>query len=149
MTTNHEDIYGEFWADLAKMINSYLECALWSSYDPEDESFLDSRFGVADIDEDWLREARRDCYEFLVANEMEIGCVCLVLSDAFHGGSHYGLNNVGHDFWLTRNHHGSGFWDRYYGSDQMLENWLDKLTCESETYGEAELLPIDKGLIGS
>ena len=37
---------------------------------------------------------------------------------------------IGHDFWLTRNHHGAGFWDRGLGEVG------DKLTEISETFKE-------------
>lgn len=39
----------------------------------------------------------------------------------------------GHDFALTRNHHGAGFWDRGYSQHG------DKLTKIAATYGEAEV----------
>lgn len=40
----------------------------------------------------------------------------------------------GHDFALTRNHHGAGFWDRGYG------DMGDTLTEAAQTYGEAHLI---------
>lgn len=40
----------------------------------------------------------------------------------------------GHDFWLTRNHHGVGFWDRGYP-----EPLGDKLTKAAQKYCEVSL----------
>lgn len=56
-----------------------------------------------------------------------------------------GLDPVqcGHDFWLTRNHHGAGFWDRGLGEVG------EKLTEMAHAYGEADLYEGDDGLIYS
>lgn len=40
---------------------------------------------------------------------------------------------VGHDFWLTRNGHGAGFWDRGLGAVGAY------LTAMSEPFGEAHM----------
>lgn len=49
---------------------------------------------------------------------------------------------VGHDFWLTRNGHGTGFWDRGH------PEWLGKaLTKASKPYGTADLYVGDDGCI--
>ncbi len=47
---------------------------------------------------------------------------------------------VGYDFWLTRNHHGAGFWDR--GLGELGE----RLTRAANAYGEAYLYVGDDGL---
>lgn len=51
---------------------------------------------------------------------------------------------AGHDFWLTRNGHGSGFWDRpeLYG-----EYPASKLTSRAESFGEINLTLGDDGLL--
>lgn len=43
---------------------------------------------------------------------------------------HYGFSQAGHDFWLTRNGHGAGFWDRGIGKHG------EELTKASKDYGE-------------
>ena len=45
----------------------------------------------------------------------------------------------GHDFWLTRNGHGAGFWDRGYKKEIA-----DALTEDSHRCGEAYLLSEDR-----
>ncbi len=45
----------------------------------------------------------------------------------------YFLENIGHDFWLTRNGHGVGFWDRDLGEVG------EKLTKIAESFGTAHL----------
>jgi hypothetical protein len=42
--------------------------------------------------------------------------------------------HVAHDFWLTRNHHGAGFWDGDY--PEPLGKQLTEL---AHSYGECEL----------
>lgn len=46
---------------------------------------------------------------------------------------------VGHDFWLTRNGHGTGFWDRGLGAVG------DRLSVAAHAYGEASLYVGDDG----
>ena len=46
-----------------------------------------------------------------------------------------------HDFWLTGNRHGAGFWDRGYGADG------DTLTEAAHGYGDVDLYVGDDGQI--
>lgn len=55
--------------------------------------------------EDMQERISSDCAAF-VAKLMETD-----LPDTL-GGIDYSDARLGHDFWLTRNHHGAGFWDR-------------------------------------
>lgn len=50
--------------------------------------------------------------------------------------------NVAHDFWLTRNHHGAGFWDGDYP-----EPIATQLTNLAHGFGECNLYVGDDGLI--
>jgi hypothetical protein len=125
MTTRAIDY--TYWEDLAKFIKGYLDCALWSSNNPETEKPLDDDYEVGDILTDWTRQAIIDCYEFMDANED-----LLWATDEPDFGQH------GYDFWLTRNHHGAGFWDRGYG-----ESIGRQLTDASHAYGECDLFPSD------
>jgi len=65
--------------------------------------------------------------------------VDLTDADAFLEGNYDALVSVGdmdqhgHDFALTRNRHGAGFWDRGYGPIG------DALTEAAHVYGEAEV----------
>lgn len=49
---------------------------------------------------------------------------------------------AGHDFWLTRNGHGAGFWD-----GDWPEPYADMLTEGSHSYGEFQLYLGDDGLV--
>uniref|UniRef100_A0A6M3JVT7 Uncharacterized protein n=1 Tax=viral metagenome TaxID=1070528 RepID=A0A6M3JVT7_9ZZZZ len=94
---------------------SYLTTALWSSGDREYEH-LDGTFMVSDIADETMKQARKDIESF-----MERAAEFLHPNDP--------TSHIGHDFWLTRNGHGAGFWDGDYVNG-------DKLTELSEQFGE-------------
>ena len=56
-----------------------------------------------------------------------------------HAG--YDKDQAGYDFWLTRNHHGAGFWDR------GLDGVGRALTDAAHVYGEVNLYVGDNGRI--
>ena len=89
-----------------EVLRAYLECALWSSVDDNDEYF--DSFSMMDIAETDISDAMNDVEGFLELIDFDK----LNLDAA----------GVGHDFLLTRNGHGAGFWDRGY--DEKLETIL-------------------------
>lgn len=111
-----------------EFFRAYVSCALWSSTDDDGES-LDV-YTIDDIEGDTVAQMRTDCREFLDLASDLIGD---------------NASDAGHDFWLTRNRHGSGFWDRgtLYGTDGEGR----KLTDLAHSFGEACLLVGDEGLI--
>lgn len=100
----------------------YLETALWSSTD-EDGEPLDGLYGLDDIAEETLAEAIADCAAFQADNKEDI---CVFSARA------------GHDFWLTRNHHGAGFWDGDWPEDVG-----QRLTRASHAFGSVDLYVFD------
>lgn len=104
---------------------AYIECALWSSLD--DETPMDSLYSIDDIAAAALASMMADCAAFCDANAADIG------------DEH---ERAGHDFWLTRNGHGCGFWD-----GDWSEEVGDRLTKASEAYGECDLYVGDDGFI--
>lgn len=111
---------------LDAMTQQYVGTALWSSLDDNDEP-LDSNYGPEDLAPDTLTQMREDCADFAQANWAD-------LYDMDPG-------QAGHDFWLTRNRHGAGFWDRGLGAKG------ERLTEMSKPYGEVYLLICDDGTI--
>lgn len=109
-------------------IKAYLECALWSSQD-EDGDPLDSVFGIDDLAPETLRQAIEDCTAFQADNASDLEGI--------------DPSQAGHDFWLTRNRHGAGFWDRGLGEVGQ------RLTDASHAYGEVDLYVGDDCLIWS
>lgn len=109
---------------------AYLECALWASTD-DDGATLDARFTLADCGPDVHDPAREDVRAFLE----------LLDSEGVEWRGLVSLDQMGHDFWLTRNHHGAGFWDRGLG------DLGDVLTKWAHTYGSADLYVTDDGTL--
>ena len=111
--------FGEFYA-------AYQEAALWASTD-DDGQPLDKSFLLSDIDNDTQAQMRDDCVAFWEAHRL------LIVDNP---------EVAGHDFWLTRNHEGAGFWDG---------DWADNgeaLTQASHAFGTYTLLPDGKSLTG-
>jgi len=104
---------------------AYLACALWSScsYDQEGNNGtpIEQDYTETDITVRSLRSMMADCKVFQAHN-----------ADLLAQAGTDEQN--GHDFWLTRNCHGAGYWDRGYPKTvgQLL-------TAESHAYGESDL----------
>lgn len=132
----------------------YIECALWSSVtekcsdcdklrdDSGDDCScggtwtdtpMNADYSFPDLSQSALASIYIECADFQEANRE--------LLEQFD--SEYGRNlaDAGHDFWLTRNRHGSGFWDRGAGEVGT------KLTEAAHAYGSSDLYVGDDGLI--
>ena len=118
--------------DLDKFTIGYIACALWSSTDGNQEP-LDNNYNIEDIAPNTLQGMVEDCADFQAKNAE--------LLAAISGYGH--REQAGHDFWLTRNRHGAGFWDR--GLDAIGE----LLTKSSHAYGTVDLYVGDDGKIYS
>lgn len=113
-----------------EFVDAFFETALWSSNDESDESGgepMDANYDVDDFDEASYQGLRREAEEFR--------------------NSHWGmikddLSRAGHDFWLTRNDHGAGFWD-----GDWPEPDATALTKDSKTYGGVDLYIGDDGKV--
>jgi len=88
--------------DLQTFTDAYFEALLWTEHTTDGESFLDDIYGIEDIDHDSVSDARQQCADFIAqAGDL--------IEDAG------GYVAAGHDFLLTRNGHGTGFWGRGLG----------------------------------
>lgn len=90
---------------------AYVECALWSSTDdsrPDGDESLGTHYGPEHITKKSLAFMRKDCEAFY-----RLYSKCWAHSPTFPKVGHkpYTCSDAGHDFWLTRNGHGAGFWD--------------------------------------
>lgn len=135
--------------DRETFIRGYVECALWSESIGEDfakqwvrdhpnesepapdvslESF---GFTADDITAEALDSIEWDCNEFISG----------AIRDVLAYTRERSYRDAGHDFWLTRNGHGAGFWDRGLGE------LGDRLTAEAKPYSEANLYVGDDGKV--
>lgn len=115
---------------------AYLECALWSSMDNSTEQGgypLDGNYGVEDFSPEAVKQAIEDCRLFQGDNAGDLYRACEV------SGGRYGAEHAGHDFWLTRNRHGAGFWDR--GLCKLGE----ELTAAAHIWGPQDVYVGDSG----
>lgn len=87
--------YRELLANLDVFTTAYLDAALWSTTD-EDGDPLDANYHHFDFAPETLRRMVADCVAF---------------QEEFHELIESDLSQAGHDFWLTREGHGCGFWD--------------------------------------
>ena len=107
---------------------AYIETSFWTLTDDDGHSL--DYLGLHDLSAEALQAMRDDCETFR--------------RDA--GALLDGSNNdqAGHDFWLTRNRHGAGFWDRdpaIYPNDPTGR----KLSDIAHGYGECDLYLGDDG----
>ncbi len=123
---------GDTMSRLDAFTEAYIECALWSSTDINEQgdmgSPLDENYGPEDIAPECLASMVRDCADFQETQADDLAKSGL--SD----------EQAGHDFWLTRNGHGAGFWDRGLGAVGH------RLTEASKPYGSVDLYVGDDGL---
>lgn len=120
--------------NLDTFTRAYIECALWSTsvdseyaaeHDIAPDMGLDrAGFGTDDLAPETLATIVEDCASFYrEASDM--------LAD-------WSDSQAGHDFWLTRNGHGAGFWDRGLPHG-------DALSELARAYGECDLYIGDDG----
>lgn len=100
-----------------KFTQAYIEAALWSSTDDTDTP-LNKRFSIKDISQECLEQMIKDCEDFQSKYNHLISC---------------DEERAGHDFWLTRNRRGAGFWDGDWPEHGRM------LTEASHAYGEVNL----------
>jgi len=99
---------------------------------------LDKKYTINDIDLKTLIKMVKDCREFKKKYE------------ELYESAGWDDEQAGHDFWLTRNGHGAGFWSRdsselnnsdlfQQGGDEAIEQVGKLLTKAAKSYGEYNL----------
>lgn len=98
------------------MLPHYLECADWADTPEDAESGLD-------FSEATKAAALADCERFAIK-------AWVYIKDC-------APEQVAHDFWLTRNHHGTGFWARPEVYKSV--NCAELLTEIAQSFGERSI----------
>lgn len=111
--------------DLATFRDAYVHAALFFSADEQDSPLIG--YDQPNIHRDALTVMRADCARFFRENKADIA---------------NNLSQAGHDFWLTRNGHGAGFWD-----GDWPEPAATRLTKAAHSCGEYTLYVGDDGMI--
>jgi hypothetical protein len=121
---------------------AYADCMLWAETDADGEA-LDIRYDINDFSDEAWQTIVDDCAEFQATNAELLNAACY--TDWFHPGDDtekpkgwtrdwdYPIESAGHDYWLTRNGHGAGFWDRGIGE------LGDKLTIAAKSNGSRDI----------
>lgn len=136
-------------SDIDDFTRHYLIAALWSTNDestPSGGEPMDQNYDLSDLAPETVARADKDCREF------QTSCADLLIrayefyvdsGRAAHPDAGSPEACAGHDFWLTRNHHGVGFWDRGMG------DLGDDLTTAAHDFPEVDLYVGDDGKIHS
>jgi len=115
--------------DILKIMHaSYLVTALWSTSN-DDSGNLDEVYSSEDISTQASKDAYKACEDFYSK------CKDILTENE--------PSQWGHDFWLTRNGHGAGFWD----GDYPVHG--DALTEACELFGEVYMYAGDDNQIYS
>jgi DNA-directed RNA polymerase subunit M/transcription elongation factor TFIIS len=123
---------------LDKFTQDYLEAALWSmpSECDDEGNIINENPGdetaIIELPEETIAIAKADCTAFQIEN-------ALLLEQSAEEGERRA--SPGHDFCLTRNRHGVGFWE--YKNKELGE----ALTRSSHEFGENTLYTGDDGLL--
>lgn len=121
----------ERFAALDDFTQAYITAAFWLAQDGDDDQ---PDWSLSDLAEETWRGFEEDCREFQQSFSD-------LLARAYmkrrfiepNDPRNYTAESAGHDFWLTRNGHGAGFWDR------GLDDIGDELTKMSKPYGSTDL----------
>lgn len=127
-----EDVEGEEWKNKP-------------NFPTPTKPILKSSYTVKDLAIQTIEKMQQDCRDFYHK-----------YSEMYHSAG-WSDDRAAHDFWLTRNGHGAGFFDRtqedldrelhFNMSNDQFENIKEKLTNAAHSYGEFNLYMGDDGLI--
>lgn len=124
-------------------IAGYLEAALWSSTDERADPLTGRHYTVQLDEYEWApgeaEKLHEDCLDFITSEEADL--LEYVEQITHNHDRANAWSGAGHDFWLTRNHHGAGYWDR------GLDDLGDRLTRAAQVYGGIDLYLGDDELV--
>lgn len=122
------------WEHLDAFTQGYVEALFFTEHDQ-------GNAGFADLAPEALAQIIQDCAKFQASDAYKA-------VEATNDGSHPdhwacpGDEHGGHDFWLTRNGHGAGFWDGDWPEPYATE--LDKA---AKSFGQVDVYLGDDGKV--
>lgn len=123
-------------------VRAYIQTALWSTSDMDSDGGdnLDANYSYDDVSPKSISRAKKDLGDF-IKKVKQAGLLELYLED-------FDYSQLAHDFWLTRNGHGAGFWDRSYSNDAPDGNDLGKaITQIAKQFQEIDGYVGDDGMV--
>lgn len=121
-------------------VRGYIDAALFSSTDESDDGggeSMDANYSRSDIASSSLKSIKRECARFIKKHKADLEEFVAASPRGSHEDGGWAL--AGHCFWLNRNGHGTGFWDRDAGDVG------DRLSAASEKAGESDMYVGDNG----
>lgn len=116
--------YRDHGRNVRDLVHGYLVCAIWSST-AEDGSELTKDFCITAISDLSFADAVAECEKFIqVALATRVADSNLwdaLLKHSPTNEEASAAEHIGHNIWLTRNGHGTGFWDRNYLPKKVWE----------------------------
>ena len=125
---------GREFHGLDEFTRGYVEAIFFTECHSDNPELEDCTFG--DLAPETLARIVEDCADF----QKSLGhLLARAHEQAELAGRAYSESSGGIDFWLTRNGHGAGFWDRGLGAVG------DELTAMAKPYGSCDLYKGDNG----
>ena len=121
MTSEKEKQFSEFFA-------GYVSAALWSSSDTHHETGKEVQLDECEESDSLRENLKPSAFKFFVENYLLL--VKYGEERVFNEADGSFWEHAGHDFWLNRCGHGTGFWDR----DSDTGNELDELVGYGTEY---------------
>ena len=101
----------------------YVATALWAE---------DIPLAINEVPKNVYAKANKDCLVFYTKLVSKVGGKVAEQIISIEGGDT--LSHAGHDFYLTRNGHGTGFWDRdedfYFGHNELLTELSEQMKSD-------------------
>ena len=117
-----------------KFTQGYVEAMFFTDTGYQENGDLENA-DISELSPELVTQIEKDCTEFNLKADAWLHKAYL------HDKMDYTMEQAGHDFWLTRNHHGAGFWDRGLGVAG------EKLTEIAHSFGEVCIYRGDDGQI--
>lgn len=122
------------YEDLSNFTRGYVDAIFFTEATPDNENLENKTY--EDLAPETITKIIADCAGFDMSNTK-------LLNSAYSNSlGNYDAHQAGVDFWLTRNGHGAGFWDRGLGK---LGDELSAACGFKTNYGEVGLYLGDDG----
>jgi len=118
------------FADLDPFTQGYVTAMFWTG---DEDQGIDEK-GFTDLAPETLDTIIKECRKFQAENESALKVACQGGQWARRGRNAYDMESAGIDFWLTRNGHGAGYWDR-----DLIAGSGDQLTKAADRYATRDL----------
>ncbi|AVD99834.1 hypothetical protein SEA_FLAPPER_91 [Gordonia phage Flapper] len=131
------------------IVRGYIDALLWTQADysstdadaSEDTTLMDAGYTADDVDADTRGRITAEVMTIITAHPLAVRMYAA--QRHYNAGDGNVWEHFGHDFLLTRDGHGAGFWDRGLG------DLGDYLTTIAKGYGEhAQMYPDTVGVNG-